>query len=332
MSAPPRKAAKRASAGPMYTAVGPQSDPKGGVAVSDMVLGVVGAGTIGTGVAHAAAASGLQIILVDVSPAALDKARRTIARNARLYRMVDPAFRDVDRGATAARIDATTELERLERADFVIENVTENWAVKQELYRRLDHICREKTYFGVNTSAIPITRVGGVSGRAAQVVGMHFMNPVPLMPTVELIRAVHTSAATLAAAEALVRRLGKTSVTVNDSPGFVSNRVMMLMVNEAMFLVHENVAPAEDVDRLLKSCFGHKMGPLETADLIGLDTVLYSLEVLHENFGESKYRPCPLLARMVDAGWLGRKSGRGFYNYASGAGTAAEPQRRAARG
>jgi 3-hydroxybutyryl-CoA dehydrogenase len=166
-----------------------------------------------------------------------------------------------------------------------------------------------------NTSAIPITRFASVNGRPERVIGMHFMNPVPLMPLVEIIRGVHTSEATIAAAVSLLKQAGRESILVNDSPGFVTNRVMMLMVNEAMFLVQEGVASVEDVDRLFKTCFGHKMGPLETADLIGLDTVLRSIEVIYDELNDSKYRPCPLLKKMVYAGMNGRKSGKGFYDY-----------------
>jgi 3-hydroxybutyryl-CoA dehydrogenase len=214
----------------------------------------------------------------------------------------------------------------------VIENVTEQWAIKRELYVRLDKLCPPSTPFAVNTSAISITRVASITSRPDRVIGMHFMNPAPLMPMVEIIRGYHTSAATVEQGQALVAAMGKVSIVVNDSPGFVTNRVMMLMINEAIFLLQEGVATVEDVDRLFKTCFGHKMGPFETADLIGLDTVLYSLDVLYDSFKESKYRPCPLLAKMVDAGLHGRKTGTGFYDYPGRPGDNAgdDPRRREA--
>jgi 3-hydroxybutyryl-CoA dehydrogenase len=196
-----------------------------------------------------------------------------------------------------------------------VENVVEKWPVKKDVYAQLDAICRPDVVFAANTSAISITRIGSATKRPSQVVGMHFMNPVPMKPMVEVIRGFHTSDASIAAAKQFLAGMGKDCIVVEDSPGFVSNRVLMLTVNEAVFLVHDKVASAADVDRIFKTCFGHKMGPLETADLIGLDTILYSIEVLYESFNDDKYRPCPLLKKMVDAGLHGRKSGRGFYNY-----------------
>jgi 3-hydroxybutyryl-CoA dehydrogenase len=198
---------------------------------------------------------------------------------------------------------------------FVIENVTEKWEIKQKVYVQLDAICPKPCIFAANTSAIPITRLASVTRRAPKVIGMHFMNPVPLKPMVEVIRGVHTSDETVETAKNFLAQMGKECIIVNDSPGFVSNRVLMLAINEAIYLLQEQVASAEDVDRIFKTCFGHKMGPLETADLIGLDTVLYSIKVLYESFNDSKYRPCPLLKKMVDAGLYGQKSGQGFYTY-----------------
>ncbi len=278
------------------------------------VVGVVGAGTIGSGLAHALAATHHRVILVDVSAAQLRKAERSIARSTRLYGLVDKRSATEPDG-TVGRICFTDDHRKLCDAQFVIENVPERWEIKSKLYPLLDEICPPNVPFGVNTSAIPITRIASLTKRPPQVIGMHYMNPVPLMPLVEVVRAFHTSDATVAAAKALVKRMGKECIVVADSPGFVTNRVAMLMINEAVWLVHENVASVEEIDRLFKTCFGHKMGPFETADLIGLDTVLYSIEVLHDNFKEAKYRPCALLARLVDAGCLGRKSGRGFYSY-----------------
>jgi 3-hydroxybutyryl-CoA dehydrogenase len=210
----------------------------------------------------------------------------------------------------------STDYGSLQDADFVIENVTEKWEVKRPVYAQLDAVCPEHCVLASNTSCIPITRIGSVTQRPDRVIGMHFMNPVPMKPMVEVIRGYHTSPETIETAQALLAGMGKDCVIVNDSPGFVANRVLMLTVNEAIFLVHEGVSDAPDIDQIFKDCFGHKMGPLETADLIGLDTILYSLQVLYESFSDSKYRPCPLLNQMVDAGLHGRKSGQGFYTYA----------------
>lgn len=284
--------------------------------MSTLWVGVLGAGTIGRGVAHALAGAGHQVVLVDAAREQLAAARQDIARNQRLYALVDPGNRREPAGAALTRIHCTTDFDTLRDVAFVIENVTESWEVKAALYPRIDAICPANVPFAVNTSAIPIGRLAALTGRAPRVVGMHFMNPVPLMPMVEVIRGEHTSEQTLAEAQALVTSMGKTSIVVRDSPGFVTNRVMMLMVNEAVFLLQEQVATAEDIDRLFKTCFGHKMGPLETADLIGLDTVVYSLRVLFENLGDPKFHPCPLLVQLVDMGRCGRKSGRGFYDYA----------------
>jgi 3-hydroxybutyryl-CoA dehydrogenase len=203
----------------------------------------------------------------------------------------------------------------LDSADFVVENVTEKWDIKKEVYAQLDAICPERTVFAANTSAIPITRIASATKRAKNVIGMHFMNPVPMKSMVEVIRGYHTSDATIEIAKSFLAQMGKECIIVNDSPGFVSNRVLMLTINEAIFLLQERVASASDVDKIFKTCFGHKMGPLETADLIGLDTILLSIEVLYESFQDSKYRPCPLLKQMVEAGLYGQKSKQGFYVY-----------------
>jgi 3-hydroxybutyryl-CoA dehydrogenase len=197
----------------------------------------------------------------------------------------------------------------------VIENVTENWDIKRAVYQALDEACQPGAIFIVNTSAIPITKVAAVTRRPAQVIGVHFMNPVPAKPAVELIPGFHTAPQTVERTRELLTAMGKKAIKVNDSCGFVSNRVLMLTVNEAAFLLYEGVADAESVDEVFRSCFGHPMGPLETADLIGVDTILYSVEVLYEHYSDSKYRPCPLLRQMTDAGLHGRKSGRGFYDY-----------------
>jgi len=214
-----------------------------------------------------------------------------------------------------ARIRFTESYDDFAETDFVVENATEKWDIKKGIYPRLDEACPERAVFAANTSCISITKIAGATRRPGKVLGMHFMNPVPLKPMVEVIRGHHTSEATLATAFQLLTQMGKDGIVVNDYPGFVSNRVLMLTINEAVCLVHDGVAAADQVDHLFKTCFGHKMGPLETADLIGLDTILYSIEVLYESYNDSKYRPCPLLRKMVDAGLHGRESGKGFYDY-----------------
>jgi 3-hydroxybutyryl-CoA dehydrogenase len=280
-------------------------------------VGVVGAGVMGTGVAQSLAQAGYRVLLVDVSQEALDRARQQIWEGVRFYHFLrrDRSAEPQDPAAAVARITFSRDLDDLAEADFVIENVTEKWTIKEPLYRALDEICPPHCLFAANTSAIPITQIAAATGRPAQVLGIHFMNPVPLKDTVELIRGYHTSEESLETARRLLAGMGMKGILVNDSPGFVSNRVLMLTVNEAVFVVQESVAPAADVDAIFKECFGHPMGPLETADLIGLDTILLSLEVLCEQFNDPKFRPCPLLRRMVHAGLHGRKSGQGFYNY-----------------
>lgn len=278
-------------------------------------VGVVGAGVMGTGVAQALAQTGHRVVLSDVSDAVLEQARDTIAKAVRFARMFDRSAPALDPAAVLEAITCTTGTEAFAAVDFVIENATEHWEVKQPIYQALDAACPDHAVFAANTSCIPITRIAGATRRPDRVLGIHFMNPVPMKKTVEMIRGHHTSEAALATARRLLAAMGKEAILVNDAPGFVSNRVLMLTINEAIFTVHDGVAEAADVDRLFKECFGHKMGPLETGDLIGLDTILQSLEVLYEEFSDSKYRPCPLLRRMVAAGLLGRKSGQGFFKY-----------------
>jgi 3-hydroxybutyryl-CoA dehydrogenase len=279
-------------------------------------IGVVGAGTMGTGVSQLFAETGADVVLVDIAQAALDRSRDQITTAVRLAHLVR---RSAPRpaGEVLARIRFTTDLKQLRDADFVVENITEDWPAKRRLYAELDDVCPSDVPFGVNTSAIPIGRVAGVTRRPDRVIGTHFMNPAPLKPTVEVIRGFHTSDDTVRRTAELLTAAGRKHIVVNDSAGFVTNRVAMLTVNEAMFLLHEGVADVAAIDRLFKECFGHPMGPLATADLIGLDTVLYSLEVLYDEFQDPKYRPCPLLRRMVDAGLHGRKTGRGFHTYES---------------
>lgn len=279
------------------------------------LVGVVGAGTMGVGVSHAFARGGFPVVLVDRHQEALATARSRLAHDARYHGLL----RTPAAGATADEVQAaitfTTDHSALAEAGLVVENITEDWPAKRALYQSLAHVCRPDCVLGVNTSAIPVTKVAGSTSHPARVIGTHFMNPAHLMPLVEVVRGVHTSDATVARVRELLTAIGKDSLVVNDSPGFVTNRVLMLTVNEAIFLLHEGVSTAADIDQLFRRCCGHRMGPLETADLIGLDTVLYSLEVLLENLNDPKYRPCPLLRRYVDAGWLGRKTGSGFHQY-----------------
>jgi 3-hydroxybutyryl-CoA dehydrogenase len=278
-------------------------------------VGVIGAGVIGIGVAQDLAQSNFRVLLLDTGEEILDRAAAQIRQNIRLQTFFKKEQGGPGTDQVLARIEPGTDYAVLRDADFVIENVTENWAIKREVYGKLDAICPARTVFAANTSAITITRIASATRRPAQVIGIHFMNPVPLKHMVEVIKGFHTSTETIETTRSLLARMSKDFVLVNDAPGFVSNRVLMLTVNEAIFLVQEQVATPEDVDKLFRECFGHKMGPLETADLIGLDTVLFSIEVLYESFNDDKYRPCPLLRKMVDAGLLGRKSGRGFYHY-----------------
>ncbi|GAB4199311.1 MAG: 3-hydroxyacyl-CoA dehydrogenase family protein [Roseiflexaceae bacterium] len=278
-------------------------------------VGVVGAGVMGRGLAQNLAQSRLPVTLLDVSDAILESARAEIRRNLRLAKMLDPQSLTEPIDAVLERISFTTEYAPFAEVDFVVENVVEKWEVKRAIYPQLDAVCPPHTVYAANTSAISITRIAGITNRPAQVLGMHFMNPVPMKPMVEVIRGFHTSEQTIQTARDLLAAMGKECVVVQDMPGFVSNRVLMLTINEAVFLLQDQVASAEEVDKIFRSCFGHKMGPLETADLIGLDTILLSIEVLYESYNDSKYRPCPLLKKMVDAGLYGRKNGRGFYTY-----------------
>jgi 3-hydroxybutyryl-CoA dehydrogenase len=279
-------------------------------------IGVVGAGVMGAGVAQTLAQSGHSVILVDVDEDALEGARRAVRSNVRMQALLGKKQGVVPPpAAVEQRIRFSTRLADVASASYVIENATERWPVKREIYPELDRLCAPEVIFAANTSAFPITRIGSLTERPDRVIGIHFMNPVPLKPMVELIPGFHTSKDTLERTEELLRRMGKQAVRVNDAPGFVSNRVLMLTINEAAFLVQDGVASAEDVDRIFCGCFDHAMGPLATADMIGLDTILFSIEVLQDAFADSKYRPCPLLKKMVDAGLLGRKSGRGFFDY-----------------
>ena len=244
-------------------------------------VGVLGAGVMGSGVAQALAQTNHQVILIDRTPDILARAAQSIRQHTRLMRLFESQKQMIDTEAIMSRIEFTTDYGALAEVPIVIENVTEKWDIKTPVYQRIDRICHAACVFAVNTSAISITRIASVTTRAPQVIGMHFMNPVPMKPMVEVIRGYHTSDATIHTAKTLVAAMGKECIIVHDSPGFVTNRVMMLTINEAIFMVQEHVASVAEVDRLFKQCFGHKMGPLETADLIGLDTILLSIEVLY---------------------------------------------------
>ena len=291
-------------------------------------VGVVGAGVMGAGVAQDLAHAGHTVTLVDNSADAVAGALRSIETSCRMSRLLGGP--EIDAADVLSRITAGTDLTALADADIVIENITENWDLKRALYLQLDAVAKPSAVFVANTSAIPITRLASLTARPRQFVGVHFMNPGPMKHAVEIIPGHHTSPAALEQVRDLLTSMGKKAIPVNDACGFVSNRVLMLTVNEAAFLVYENVATAETVDEVFRSCFGHPMGPLETADLIGVDTILYSIEVLYEHFADSKYRPCPLLKTMTDAGLHGRKSGEGFYRYGASLTRTVEPARAAA--
>jgi 3-hydroxybutyryl-CoA dehydrogenase len=287
-----------------------------GVPMKYASVGVVGAGVMGAGVAQNLAQTGHQVVLVDIAPEILGRARAEISQNLRFTPLFDPALREASPSTILDQIEFTTDYEQLGRVNFVIENGTESWNVKQAIYARLERVCPGDCIIAANTSAISITRLASMTRRPGRVIGMHFMNPVAQKPVVEVIRGWHTTEATLQAAKDFLQQMNKQAIIVKDMPGFVSTRVLMLAINEAIFIVQDDVASPADVDEIFVKCLAHKMGPLATADLIGLDTVLLSLEVLYESYNDSKYRPCPLLRQMVHAGLHGRKSGRGFFDYA----------------
>ena len=281
-------------------------------------IGVLGAGNIGIGVVTDLVLHGLSAVVVDVSDEILECAQASVLNNVRTAPLLSKSLPRVTPGEAMQRMVWTTKLEDVAPCDFIVENVTEDWGVKQAVYRQLDQIAPPEVCFGVNTSCISITRIGGITTRPANVVGVHFMNPVHLMPTVEVIRGYHTSQGTLDTLLGLLAALKKEGVVVEDLPGFVSNRISHLFMNEAAFVLQDSVSTAANIDQIFKKCFGHKMGPLETADLIGLDTVVRSLDVLYDSFHDPKYRCCPLLRKLVHAGHLGRKTGKGFHVYPEG--------------
>ena len=277
-------------------------------------LGVVGAGQMGSGIAQVAAASGLSVLMSDIRDEFVQRGASAIRDS--LGRLVKKEKMTAeDRQAILGRITGTTSLPDLSRADFVVEAATENETLKLKIFTDLDGICRPGVILSSNTSSISITKIASATKRPEKVIGMHFMNPVPMMKLVELINGLATSEESFAATRDLALRMGKTPVPANDFPGFISNRILMPMINEAIYTLYEGVGTPQDIDEVMKLGMNHPMGPLTLADLIGLDTCLAIMRVLHSGLGDAKYRPCPLLIKYVDAGWLGRKSGRGFYNY-----------------
>ena len=278
------------------------------------IFGVVGAGTMGNGIAQVAARAGFDVVMRDVGPEFLTRGMTAIDKS--LQRDVDKERLTADeKQAVVARIRTTTDLGDLRDAFLVVEAVTEDLAVKTELFKTLDSVLNEGAILASNTSSISITKLGAATQRPEKVIGMHFMNPVPVMKLVEIIRGAATTNDTYEKTQALTEKLGKIPLECQDSPGFISNRVLMPMINEAIFALYEGVATRESIDGIMKLGMNHPMGPLTLADFIGLDVCLAIMNVLHDGFGDSKYRPCPLLKRYVAAGWLGKKSGRGFYEY-----------------
>ena len=277
-------------------------------------VGVIGAGTMGNGIAQVCAAAGLKVIMQDIAEAQVQQGLETIGTS--LDRMIKKEkISAADKQQALSNIETVTDLEALSDVDIVIEAATENESLKLQIFEQLDRIARKDTILASNTSSISLTRIAGATQSAHRVIGMHFMNPVPMMALVEVIRALQTSDETCSLVHQLSEFIGKVPVEAKDSPGFVGNRILIPMINEAIFTLHEGIASAAAIDEVMKLGMAHPMGPLALADLIGLDTCLSVARVLHQGFGDSKYRPCVLLEQMVDAGYLGRKSGRGFFQY-----------------
>ncbi|WP_338090277.1 3-hydroxyacyl-CoA dehydrogenase family protein [Photorhabdus luminescens] len=278
-------------------------------------ISIVGAGVMGLDTAMVCAAFGHDVVILDIDPTVLENIPSRIKNEFRLYRMLEPSLKSINVNELLERVKVVSDYQEIEGSDWVIENVKEDLTAKQNVYERLSSVINEKTYVAANTSCISITKIGSCLPYSERVIGLHFMNPVALKKCVEVIKGFHTSDETLEAAQALLRSINKSAVVVEDYPGFVSNRLSHLFMNEAAFLVQDGVASPKDIDKIFKDGYGHAMGPLETADLIGLDTVVNSLRVLYDSYQDPKYRCCPLLKKMVDAGHLGKKSGMGFFKY-----------------
>ncbi len=282
--------------------------------MSIKTVGVIGAGTMGNGIAQVCAMAGLKVIMQDIADAPLQQGLETIAGS--LDRMIKKEkISESDKQNALSKITTATALDALADVDIVIEAATENESLKLQIFEQLDRVCKKAAILASNTSSISLTRIAGATQLAERVIGMHFMNPVPMMALVEIIRALQTSDETYSQVHRLTEQIGKVPVEARDSPGFVGNRILIPMINEAIFTLHEGIASAAAIDEVMKLGMAHPMGPLALADLIGLDTCLSVIRVLHQGFGDSKYRPCVLLEQMVDAGYLGRKSGRGFFRY-----------------
>jgi 3-hydroxybutyryl-CoA dehydrogenase len=277
-------------------------------------FGVIGAGQMGAGIAQVASASGMSIILHDISTDFVDRGMATIAKN--LQRSVDKGkISEVEKNAIIGRITPSTDIGNMSSADFVVEAASENEVIKFRIFAQLDKVCPPHTILSSNTSSIPIGRIASQTNRPDKVIGMHFMNPVPVMKLVEVIRGLPTSEETFQTTVALAEQMGKTPAVASDFPGFIANRILLPMINEAIFCLYQSVGDRDSIDRVMQLGMNHPIGPLALADLIGLDTCLAILNTLHQGLGDPKYRPCPLLRQYVESGWLGRKTGRGFYSY-----------------